>query len=160
MTPSSALRWAAAQTLFGLAADLPNTRMKLVEMFLAEAQRLETPVESDLDVAVSNATKGCYDGYSLVRLLEKYGWTIMRLKAPSEAPTEAPEPPRDEWTREAPLSILQLVEFRRAQTSHGVPEHKDSTWSEKFTCDTCPRASVCLLAFDDLNTDGYCLYEK
>lgn len=31
---------------------------------------------------------------------------------------------------------------------------------EAFTCDTCKRQAVCTLAFDPMNTEDDCLWEK
>jgi len=32
--------------------------------------------------------------------------------------------------------------------------------TDRFTCDSCPRAPICTLAFDLYNTNGDCLYDK
>ena len=60
----------------------------------------------------------------------------------------------DRWTYRVPRTPEQLAEERRASLEW---------WGgadQPFTCDGCPRASVCVLAFDPYNTHGDCLYDK
>lgn len=59
---------------------------------------------------------------------------------------------------EPPRTPKQLVELR-AEGVRWAKEDNDVT-IDAFTCDDCTSAAVCPLAFDPLNTDGYCLAEK
>jgi hypothetical protein len=63
----------------------------------------------------------------------------------------------------SPVRLWQLVEergrARLAMLRHHTPPDKLDEWVE-FTCDSCPHARCCKLAFDLYNTDGDCLAEK
>lgn len=62
--------------------------------------------------------------------------------------------PHDEYLWADPLTPQELSDFRAWMNSY--PDDNP----DEFTCDNCPHAASCVLAFDNYNTDGYCLYEK
>jgi len=59
------------------------------------------------------------------------------------------------WERETPLTPEEVVTYRAE-----VVASQEGDPSTVLTCDTCPRANICTLAFDTYNTDGDCLAEK
>jgi len=63
----------------------------------------------------------------------------------------------DQWTRETPRTAEALVQLRTEAVADYAP-HIGTI--DAFTCDDCPRALICELAFDAYNTDGDCLYDK
>jgi len=73
-----------------------------------------------------------------------------------------PEPPPDELAvdeRREPVTLWRLVDERRAAREWVMRAFPESRPVE-FTCDACPHARVCSLAFDPYNTDGDCLADK
>ena len=63
----------------------------------------------------------------------------------------------NEWTRETPLSPIELMAERRDM--HARNNELGYT-PDRYTCDDCAFAPRCKLAFDGYNTDGDCLYSK
>lgn len=63
--------------------------------------------------------------------------------------------PSNQWLWAVPLTDAELAQARRASL-----EFLDWPADLRFTCDGCPLAPRCSLAFDPYNTEGDCLYEK
>ncbi len=66
--------------------------------------------------------------------------------------------PSNEWLWATPLTDEELAQARAeaiAKESQSIGGALDG-----YTCDTCPMAPRCSLAFDSYNTEGDCLYEK
>lgn len=66
--------------------------------------------------------------------------------------------PSNQWLWAVPLTDAELAEDRRAMVDMAIGMFGDPP--EHFTCDECPLAPRCSLAFDSYNTEGDCLYEK
>jgi hypothetical protein len=57
-----------------------------------------------------------------------------------------------DWIDRERVPLWQLVKERRAM--------REELGIERFTCDECPIAATCTLAFDPYNQDGDCLADK
>lgn len=66
--------------------------------------------------------------------------------------------PSNEWLWATPLTDAELAEDRRTAVDLIAGMYDEAP--NRFTCDDCPMAVHCTLAFDVYNTDGDCLYEK
>lgn len=66
--------------------------------------------------------------------------------------------PSNQWLWAVPLTEAELAEDRRAMVDMAIGMFGESP--DHFTCDDCPMARRCTLAFDVYNVDGDCLYEK
>lgn len=63
----------------------------------------------------------------------------------------------DPWTRQAPITDAALSAIK----ADAVDELKQfGSETDTFTCDGCSRAKICLLVYDQYNTNGDCLYDK
>jgi len=66
--------------------------------------------------------------------------------------------PSNQWLWAVPLTEAELAEDRRAVVDLTKGMYDDAP--DRYTCDDCPMARRCTLAFDVYNVNGDCLYEK
>ncbi len=65
----------------------------------------------------------------------------------------------DIWTLNEPLNVIALLKLRSDSIEDIEKNYPEFVYAS-FTCDDCPRAPICDLAYDPYNLDGDCLYDK
>lgn len=66
--------------------------------------------------------------------------------------------PADDWLWAVPLTAEELTATRAAAVAYQAEHFGEAP--DHYTCDGCPLAPRCSLAFDSYNTEGDCLYDK